>query len=390
MADEATIEADLDALITGGQPHAPEAAPAAPPPLPPEPVPPAANAAGAPAAPEEAAPAAPAAPAEPLETRKFTGLDKVGVLPKRTYTEHMTPEQKEVMRLMLNNPDMPADLVLKTARGNLNLTPAAPDAPGGVDETPPPEARTPSTLEELAREIEAVDTALDEQAEADGVGTTFNREIKQLLDKKQDLLIRRLQAELQAAQEAARNMAAADARNNTAVEQSLERYPDLRDESSPFFGAVMERFAEYEALAKAANADPSLLSDPDTALALALYEHPDFSLKLADEVAREQGLSAATPKAGRASDATQPPQGGTPAASPPPAPKAGMVPLPGSRGAAHRVTIAPTDPITRLRAAAQAGDAGKFESGLDELIAGGAGGSSNPRVPDNGRLVFVH
>lgn len=375
--DTVDFDASLDAIIAGE---------ASPPPVEPA-APPAPVAGDAPAEPPPDAPVtspdsgAPAGDGDPSPTEKWEGMSQVGQLPKRFYTNHLSTLQKETVRLMALMPNVDGVEIVALAKQNLGLN-------GEPSPDVSPAAPKLAGLEAIDAEIAAVDAELDAKAEEDGVGTTFNKEIKELLDKQQDLKIQRIVAVQREAEQAAQHNSQIDDRNQKAVDASLERYPDLQDEQSEFHGAVMARFADYEALARAAEADPSLLSDPDTALSLAQYEHPDFALLLADEVARERGI-AATSKTGGKPSATSSPQGGTPASSPPlPTPKAGPVPLPGSAGAAHRVSVAPADPLNRFKAAAKAGDDTEFDAALDGLISGGAGGSSK-RETANGRLVFV-
>lgn len=376
MADEnenEAFDALLDAQIAGDTPaeQPPEAAAATidPP-------------AGEQTPPAEADPAAP-------EAKKWPGMDKVGELPKRLYTEHFTPVQKETMRLMAEMPNIDPAEVVVLAKRNLGMEaePAEGDPAAAPTELPAPDAVSePVTLEDFDAAIADVDRALDEHADADGVGTTFNREIKTLLDQKQDLIMRRAMARQTAANAAVQAADSFTTRNQRAVETSLARYEALNDESSPLHTAVMARYAEYENLARLAQADPAIARDPDTQLALVKYEHPDFALLLADEVAGEMGI-AATPKAGRPNATST--QGGPPAHSTAPTPKAGIAPLPGNAGAAHRVTIAPSDPLARFQVAAQSGDEDALDAALDGLISGGAGERVN-HATGNGRLVFMN
>lgn len=332
---------------------------------------------------------------------KWDGLSQVGQLPKRLYTTHLNEVQKETIRLMAVMPNLDPAEVAALAKRNLGIeqAPASPNgqAPAGQNGNgaAPANGNEPQPvldpIEKLAAELDEVEGKLNEAAELDGVGTTFNREVKDLLDRRQEL---RSQIETQRRE---KNILASieqdrfDRANQASIEDAQAAYPDLQNEESPLHKAVIERFREVEGLKKAIAADPSMLRNPDVSLRVSQWNHPNFPRMLADEVAREMGVASA-PKAGSANGKATSQQGSAPAQNgSTPTPKAGPVPVPGSFGAAHRVNVIEASAMDRFRAAAkqavESDDLDVFDKALDQIPDGV--GVANSNGAGNGRVMFV-
>lgn len=361
--------------------------------------------AGDPAAPPPADQVQAPEPGDDKPGGKWDGLSQVGQLPKRLYTTHLNEVQKETIRLMAVMPNVDPAEVAMLAKKNLGRADASPAPANGHaangstnGEAAPAEAPAPSNPADLLSRLEAelaeVDDKLNEAAEADGVGTTFNREVKELLDKRQELLLQRSAAQREATMLRSMDEQRFENANQRSIGDAQTAYPDLQNEDTPLHKAVMERFAEVEAMKRAVEADRSLLRNPDVQLRVSQWNHPNFPRMLADEVARDLGIApVATAKPGNGHSAASQ-QGGAPAQNGArPAAKPGPTPVPGSAGAAHRVSVGEANAIDRFTAAAKAAaasdDLEAFENALD-LIPDGAGGAVGANhSPSNGRVIFV-
>lgn len=386
MSDEAhsdlPTEADIAAIVA---PPAVETPPPAP----------------APAAPAIEAPPAAQAPKQPGTTNEEPGteapnpgdppppdpapadvtphapakVDEFGV-PVRMYTKNLTREQRALMGAALQNPDATPDQVRDIANRKLGIAPE----PGTKNKEP----ETPSAaLAAVDAELAEIQTFLAEQAESDGIGTVFNKQINEKLSRQAELKAERMMlardAKAAAEQAAATETSAVD----TVIQSAEAAYPDLQVEGSPMLTAANDRIAELTALEAQAQTDPSILSNPDVNLALAQFRHPNFARILADEVARDLGISPvqAQPNGSKA-PTTSPQQGGPqPPANGHPQAKPGMVPVGSGSSAAHRVQFEESSPLSRFQASiknADPDDLAAVEASLGEL-AGASGDSRSVR-----------
>lgn len=390
-----TFDQMLENIMTGGAPALPDT---------PEPVedtahqaePPAPEGAASPSGAETDAPASDAAPspdsapfpgaAPSTEAApKWEGLSEVGKVPDRFYTKHLSPEVKETLRLAVTLPNLPAPELAALARKNLNLPPVetANPSPNG-NHAPEPEAR-----EEPAAELARIEALLAEKAEADGVGSVFDQEVKQALDRKMELLVEaRLAAREQTTAEE-RRQDEFNAADDAARALAVKEFPSLADPTSDMSARVMQVWRETEALAAQAEANPSLRHDPDVALRLAQYNHPNFAHLIAQEVARDMGDKLATTAMPGASSQATSKQGGAPANGAHHPAMPGFVPTPGSVTPAQRVTVTTgsLDPIASLRAAAQKGEE-EFGAALEQAISGSAA-TLRGHSANTGRMVIV-
>lgn len=334
-------------------------------------------------APADAAQPQPAADpnAQPAQ-QQHSDLDADGV-PKRFYTKHMSGEQKALLAAMLHNPDATPEEALTIANRKLGretsttVQPSSTAAEPTLNDVQPP---SPDPLTALETELAAIDADLEAAAGEDGVGSVFNASIKAKLDRKLELATEIAFARRDAAAAARREAAEIAKADNDATQTAVQRFPDLARNDSPMTVKAAERINELKTLKTLADRDPSLMRNPDVALQLAQFTHPNFANMLADEVARELGISPvvqAQPNGtnGNHHPTTSTQQGVSPAPNGQQAQaQPGMAPMSGAAGASHRVTVAETSPLSRFQAAALAaapGDIDAADAMLDEYLGGG-------------------
>jgi hypothetical protein len=341
------------------------------------PTPPAAPTPVAPAAPVPAPAPAPPAPAQPpLNAGEAspqppqTTANPPPVVPeeieRRYYMRGLSPEQQLAVAIMANNRDLSPVEAAQIAQQRLGqpaqLPPVAAPAPVAPAAEPAAPAQPQITydtvntrLDAITSELQALDPVLDSERwkELTLEERSLNRQLPVLL----------LQENARASQDAATAQVAIDQQIEASKAIAYDRFPDLKNPSSP--------------LAQAYNAAFAHLVETDHPLTAA----PNFEEVLAYQVAGDLGIlprttlaapaAVASPPAAAPAPGTASPQAPAPA-SPGHTPLTAMPAMSGTAStSADRVTTAPApNPMDSLNAeynqAVQAGDFSAMErlSGL--------------------------